>query len=165
MALRARTPRCVVSIDLKNLARLGQLKRRRPSTGKDNGTCSAPVPIRHFSPVLLFLSFIRPPELQGVTLKLNSDAVVGNGSFGVVFEAKIVETGETVAIKKVLQDKRFRNRELQIMKQLHHPNIVTLKHYFYQSGEKVRNDRFLPSAYPSAAAGSASCRRICCRST
>jgi glycogen synthase kinase 3 beta len=75
--------------------------------------------------------------MQGVTLKLNSEAVIGNGSFGVVFEAKIVETGETVAIKKVLQDKRFRNRELQIMKQLHHPNIVTLKHYFYQNGEKV----------------------------
>lgn len=73
---------------------------------------------------------------EGVTLKLNSDSVIGNGSFGVVFEAKIVETGEAVAIKKVLQDKRFRNRELQIMKQLHHPNIVALKHYFYQNGEK-----------------------------
>jgi glycogen synthase kinase 3 beta len=36
--------------------------------------------------------------------------VIGNGSFGVVFEAKIVETGETVAIKKVLQDKRFKVR-------------------------------------------------------
>lgn len=93
---------------------------------------------RKISPIILLSILIRPPELQGVTLKLNSDAVVGNGSFGVVFEAKIVETGETVAIKKVLQDKRFRNRELQIMKQLHHPNIVTLKHYFYQSGEKVR---------------------------
>lgn len=88
--------------------------------------------------IILLSTPICPSELQGVTLKLNSDAVVGNGSFGVVFEAKIVETGETVAIKKVLQDKRFRNRELQIMKQLHHPNIVALKHYFYQSGEKVR---------------------------
>jgi len=79
---------------------------------------------------------------QGVTLKLNSESVIGNGSFGVVFEAKIVETGETVAIKKVLQDKRFRNRELQIMKQLHHPNIVTLKHYFYQNGEKASATSF-----------------------
>jgi serine/threonine protein kinase len=48
------------------------------------------------------------------TLKLLTDHVIGNGSFGVVFEAKIVETGETVAIKKVLQDKRFKNRELQV---------------------------------------------------
>jgi hypothetical protein len=29
-----------------------------------------------------------------------------------------VETGELVAVKKVLQDKRFKNRELQIMKQV-----------------------------------------------
>ena len=39
--------------------------------------------------------------------------VIGNGSFGVVYQAKLVETGEMVAIKKVLQDKRFKNRELQ----------------------------------------------------
>lgn len=36
-----------------------------------------------------------------------------------------------VAIKKVLQDKRFKNRELQIMKMVDHPNIVKLKHSFY----------------------------------
>ena len=63
-----------------------------------------------------------------------AERIIGNGSFGVVFEAKVVETGEVVAIKKVLQDKRFKNRELQIMRQLvkdPHPNIVALKHCFY----------------------------------
>lgn len=36
--------------------------------------------------------------------------VVGNGSFGVVFQAKLlnVTEGEDIAIKKVLQDKRFK---------------------------------------------------------
>lgn len=34
--------------------------------------------------------------------------VIGNGSFGVVFQAKLLETGEFAAIKKVLQDKRFK---------------------------------------------------------
>lgn len=29
--------------------------------------------------------------------------VIGNGSFGVVYQAKLCETGEMVAIKKVLQ--------------------------------------------------------------
>ena len=32
--------------------------------------------------------------------------VIGNGSFGVVYQAKLCGTGEMVAIKKVLQDKR-----------------------------------------------------------
>ena len=51
-----------------------------------------------------------------------------------VFQASVDETGEIVAIKKVLQDKRFKNRELQIMRQLvkdGHSNIVGLKHCFY----------------------------------
>ncbi|KAI0319811.1 Pkinase-domain-containing protein [Amylostereum chailletii] len=65
--------------------------------------------------------------------------VIGNGSFGVVFQAKLVsepETGEDIAIKKVLQDKRFKNRELQIMRLVKHPNVVDLKAFFYISGEK-----------------------------
>lgn len=34
--------------------------------------------------------------------------VIGNGSFGVVFQAKLCDTGDLVAIKKVLQDRRFK---------------------------------------------------------
>lgn len=41
-----------------------------------------------------------------------------------------------VAIKKVLQDKRFKNRELQIIRMMSHPNIVQLKHCFYTTTEK-----------------------------
>ncbi|KAL5707174.1 [tau protein] kinase [Ranunculus cassubicifolius] len=52
-----------------------------------------------------------------------AERVVGTGSFGVVFQAKCLETGEAVAIKKVLQDKRYKNRELQIMRLLEHPNV------------------------------------------
>ena len=36
--------------------------------------------------------------------------IIGNGSFGVVHQAKLTDTGEMVAIKKVLQDKRFKVR-------------------------------------------------------
>jgi len=36
----------------------------------------------------------------------------------------------------VLQDKRFKNRELQIMRRLEHCNIVKLMYFFYTSGEK-----------------------------
>jgi serine/threonine protein kinase len=45
-----------------------------------------------------------------------------------------------VAIKRVLQDKRFKNRELQIMKLLRHPNVCLLRHHFYQTVEKDKSD-------------------------
>ena len=65
-----------------------------------------------------------------------SDKVVGNGTFGVVYQATIAETGEKVAIKKVFQDKRYKNREYEIMKELSNQNVVGLKHAFYTSGDK-----------------------------
>ena len=45
----------------------------------------------------------RPQEVSYTDTK-----VIGNGSFGVVYQAKLCETNELVAIKKVLQDKRFK---------------------------------------------------------
>ncbi|KAM3961549.1 glycogen synthase kinase 3 beta homolog shaggy isoform 4-T4 [Aphomia sociella] len=74
----------------------------------------------------------RPQEVSYADMKL-----IGNGSFGVVYQAKLCDTGELIAIKKVLQDKRFKNRELQIMRRLEHCNIVKLKYFFYSSGEKA----------------------------
>ncbi|CAK7357154.1 unnamed protein product [Dovyalis caffra] len=70
------------------------------------------------------------------TISYIAEHVVGTGSFGVVFQAKCRETGEIVAIKKVLQDKRYKNRELQIMQMLDHPNIVALKHCFFSTTDK-----------------------------
>mmetsp|Transcript_25879 Transcript_25879/g.38225 ORF Transcript_25879/g.38225 Transcript_25879/m.38225 type:complete len:390 (+) Transcript_25879:397-1566(+) len=83
-----------------------------------------------------------PPDSSGGSeqqISYSAERIIGNGSFGVVFQAAVVGTGEIVAIKKVLQDKRFKNRELQIMRQLvkdPHSNIVALKHCFYSQGEK-----------------------------
>jgi glycogen synthase kinase 3 beta len=71
-----------------------------------------------------------------------SDAkVIGNGSFGVVYQA-LLSDGTEVAIKKVLQDKRFKNRELAIMRVLDHCNIVKLLYFFYSQGEK-KDDVYL----------------------
>ncbi|PON88745.1 Glycogen synthase kinase [Trema orientale] len=70
------------------------------------------------------------------TISYMAERIVGHGSFGVVFQAKCLETGETVAIKKVLQDKRYKNRELQTMRLLDHPNVVSLKHCFFSTTEK-----------------------------
>ncbi|BEJ01024.1 hypothetical protein CcaverHIS631_0508810 [Cutaneotrichosporon cavernicola] len=82
---------------------------------------------------------------QEMTITYTNYKVVGNGSFGVVFAAKMLPTKmadgtdvpeQEIAIKKVLQDKRFKNRELQIMRLVSHPNVVDLKAFFYSNGDK-----------------------------
>lgn len=95
------------------------------------------------------------PQVGGATAPAgssgnsNSDArrryqiekAVGQGTFGTVVLAKD-EQGQRVAIKRVLQDPRFKNRELQIMKLVNHPNVVALRDYYYTThGE--RNEVFL----------------------
>lgn len=56
------------------------------------------------------------------------------GSFGTVFRARLCkENDRLVAVKTVIQDKRYRNRELPLMKILSHSNIVTLYYYYYTS--------------------------------
>lgn len=71
-----------------------------------------------------------------------AERVIGNGSFGVVYQATVQSTGDTVAIKKVLQDRRYRNRELQIVRMMNHPSVVSVKDCFYSRGER-RNDVYL----------------------
>ncbi|CAH9089032.1 unnamed protein product [Cuscuta europaea] len=70
------------------------------------------------------------------TITYMAERVVGTGSFGVVFQAKCLETGEAVAIKKVLQDRRYKNRELQLMRLMDHPNVISLKHCFFSTTAK-----------------------------
>ncbi|PHU18962.1 hypothetical protein BC332_10113 [Capsicum chinense] len=53
------------------------------------------------------------------------------GKNGEPKQAKCLENGETVAIKKVLKDRRYKNRELQLMWTMDNPNVVSLKHCFY----------------------------------
>ncbi|CAH6721507.1 mitogen-activated protein kinase Hog1p [[Candida] jaroonii] len=70
------------------------------------------------------------------TIQYTQSQMVGHGSFGVVFQTKILPMNKVMAIKRVLQDKRFKNRELQIMKLIHHRNIVDLQYYFFKNNEK-----------------------------
>jgi len=74
-------------------------------------------------------------EIQKTTYTLEKE--LGKGSFGTVYLAKNVNLNTYVAIKKVLQDKRYKNRELQIMKIVKHINIVSLKECFYSSGKNA----------------------------
>jgi len=72
---------------------------------------------------------------NGEKTTYNAKGIAGNGTFGVVFQATIAETGENVAIKKVFQDKRYKNRELEILQQLNHPHVTVLKNSFYSQGK------------------------------
>ncbi|CAO3591999.1 unnamed protein product [Absidia cylindrospora] len=80
---------------------------------------------------------------QDMQLQYTHQKVIGNGSFGVVYQAKLVSNGEDVAIKKVLQDKRFKNRELQIMKLMNHRNVCGLKAYFINKGDQKNDEVYL----------------------
>lgn len=66
--------------------------------------------------------FTKPSGTTYESVKTN-----GTGSFGVVYKAVDTSTQEVVAIKRVLQDRRYKNRELQIMKMVvNHPNVCRL---------------------------------------
>jgi glycogen synthase kinase 3 beta len=67
--------------------------------------------------------------------------VLGSGSFGIVTMVHLLLTDEPAAVKKVLQDRRFKNRELSTMLQLKHQNVVSLKYFFYT--ETAKNELYL----------------------
>ncbi|XP_060571022.1 cyclin-dependent kinase-like 4 isoform X3 [Ruditapes philippinarum] len=61
---------------------------------------------------------------------------IGEGSYGVVFKCKNRETGQHVAIKKFVESeedpliKKIAMREIRMLKQLKHPNLVNLIEVF-----------------------------------
>ncbi|KAL2888592.1 cmgc/gsk protein kinase [Ceratocystis lukuohia] len=85
---------------------------------------------------------VREKVQDGVTgetreLQYTQCKIVGNGSFGVVFQTKLTPSGEDAAIKRVLQDKRFKlPTHLIGFLLFRHPNIVQLKAFFFSNGER-----------------------------
>lgn len=82
------------------------------------------------------LKAIKLQENKTDNFTYSATQIIGQGSFGVVYQATVVETGELVAIKKVFQDKRYKNREFEIIKQLNHPNVIRMRQAFYTPGDK-----------------------------
>ncbi len=83
-----------------------------------------------------------PGEDGWPSITLVADRVIGSGTFGVVYLARIQDeesgkTDEIVAVKKVLQDRRYKNRELSIMKTIKHPNCVGLKGFCLTPGART----------------------------
>lgn len=62
--------------------------------------------------------------------KYEIEGVAGKGTFGVVYFGKNLVNGKRVALKKVLQDKKYKNRELEILKEVKHSNILEMRDFF-----------------------------------
>lgn len=76
------------------------------------------------------------------------DKPIGSGAFGTVYRSTHLRYGYKVAVKKVLQDVRYKNRELGIMKQLRHSNVVGLIDTFIvPSGRECENHLYLVMDY------------------
>jgi serine/threonine protein kinase len=67
---------------------------------------------------------------DGAGRRYRMEKVVGNGAFGIVWRAREEGTSESVAIKKVVLDRRYHNRELEMMKGLDHMYVIRLHHSF-----------------------------------
>ncbi|XAR62254.1 Non-specific serine/threonine protein kinase [Bertholletia excelsa] len=80
-------------------------------------------------------------ELLEATRNFSSDLIVGDGSFGLVYKARLAN-GATVAVKRLFNDnfQGFREfvAETETLGKLRHPNIVTILGYC-----AAGNDRFL----------------------
>jgi serine/threonine protein kinase len=51
----------------------------------------------------------------------------------------IAKTGKVIAVKRLKQDKKYKSRELQIHKEMHHQNIVKIQHAFFSNESQTRN--------------------------
>ena len=60
--------------------------------------------------------------------------LIGQGTFGQVFKGRLKQTGEIVAIKRVLQDKKYKNREVEIVNLLN-SDFVMKVHATYMTYE------------------------------
>ena len=69
--------------------------------------------------------------------------MIAHGTFGLVYRGTNLKTGETVAIKRVYQDTRYKNRELELLLMSRdHPYIMRMTDHYYTNGERP-NDTYL----------------------
>ena len=90
-----------------------------------------------------------PPDIpaegeiwEGGGRRFRMEKVVGNGAFGIVWRAKEEGSDQMMAIKKVVLDRRYHNRELEMMRGLDHECVIKLHHSFEKPGRK-RDETYL----------------------
>ncbi|OHT16693.1 CMGC family protein kinase [Tritrichomonas foetus] len=75
------------------------------------------------------------PLLTPKMPKYRPITIVGQGAFGVVYSARAPDNS-IVAIKKVLIDPRYKNREYDILKKIDHRNCIKMQTSFKSHGKK-----------------------------
>lgn len=86
------------------------------------------------------LNRVSMAELLQATENFSTDLIIGDGSFGLVYKAKL-SSGATVALKKLSADafqgfREFR-AEMETLGKLRHPNIVQILGYCATGSERV----------------------------
>ncbi|KAK2955260.1 putative Glycogen synthase kinase-3 beta [Blattamonas nauphoetae] len=128
----------------------------KPSKSKqDNTATKQQPPHRSVEEIKLALASSDDEDLPNhfdiSTSQLIIQDRVGTGTFGDVFQVKLPNSDTLYAVKKVMQNRHFRNRELQIMKVLDHPNCVKMKQFFINRDPSTNNSylnivmEFVPS--------------------
>ncbi|KAF8411603.1 hypothetical protein HHK36_004160 [Tetracentron sinense] len=86
------------------------------------------------------LNRISMPELIVATRNFSADGIIGDGSFGLVYKARL-HSGVTVAVKKLSQDafqgfREFR-AEMETLGKLRHQNIVKILGYCVSGADRI----------------------------
>lgn len=72
---------------------------------------------------------------------------IGEGTYGQVYMAREIRTGEIVALKKIRMDNEKEGfpitaiREIKILKKLHHENVIKLKEIVTSQGSEIDDQR------------------------
>ena len=71
----------------------------------------------------------------------------GVGTFAEVYMCTLQSTGKIVAVKKIKQNKTYKSRELQIHKEMHHQNIVRLRHAYFVDAQRNKQTDAAPDQW------------------
>ena len=97
----------------------------------------------HENKLLKSLTFIilKTSSSRMSTINYQKQEKLGEGTYGVVYKAVDKRTGEVVALKRIRLEQEEEGipatsiREISILKELHHPNVVDLKEVINSQGK------------------------------
>ena len=75
----------------------------------------------------IFIDYRQPkPSAFPQQYEFSQEVKCGHGTFATVYMSTLKKSGLVMAVKKLKQDKKYKSRELQIHKEMHHQNIVRI---------------------------------------